>query len=68
MCAPGGLLGGVLCERLGPRKLLLLLAPLMWASFALMSLASCEVVLRTGLAEVFLLCCRAVQVCLALLL
>ncbi|XP_047497112.1 facilitated trehalose transporter Tret1-like [Penaeus chinensis] len=61
MYAPGGLLGGVLCERLGPRKLLLLLAPLMWASFALMSLASCEVVLRTGLPEVFLLCCRAVQ-------
>ncbi|XP_027226071.2 facilitated trehalose transporter Tret1 isoform X2 [Penaeus vannamei] len=61
MCAPGGLLGGVLCERLGPRKLLLLLAPLMWASFALMSLASCEVVLRTGFPEVFLLCCRVVQ-------
>ncbi|XP_063587895.1 facilitated trehalose transporter Tret1-like [Penaeus indicus] len=61
MYVPGGLLGGVLCERLGPRKLLLLLAPLMWASFALMSLASCEVVLRTGQPEVFLLCCRAVQ-------
>ncbi|XP_042858807.1 facilitated trehalose transporter Tret1-like, partial [Penaeus japonicus] len=61
MYIPGSLLGGVLCESLGPRKVLLLLAPLLWASYVLMSLASWELLLRTVAPEHFLLGCRAVQ-------
>lgn len=59
---PGALVGGMMCEWLGPRRLLLLLSPLLCASFVLMRVAVWEVVVQAGLAEVLLLSCRVVQV------
>ncbi|XP_037783309.1 facilitated trehalose transporter Tret1-like [Penaeus monodon] len=61
ICIPGSFVGGMLCEWLGPRRLLLLLSPLLCAAFMLMRAAVWEVVMQAGLAEVLLLSCRVVQ-------
>lgn len=62
ICIPGALVGGMLCEKLGPRRLLLLLSPLLCSAFVLMKAATWKIVLQAGLAEVLLLSCRVVQV------
>lgn len=62
MCIPGSVVGGILCERLGPRRLQLLLSPLLTVSLAAMHLASWPLIQEAGSAQVTLLVTRVIQV------
>ena len=60
MCIPLAVLGGAACEALGPRRLQLLLLPLLAAAYLAVQLA--QPLLHTGWAPAVLLASRAVQV------
>lgn len=62
MCIPGSLVGGLLCEKVGPRRLQLFLAPVLCVSLMVMHVASWESVQEAGAAEAVLLVSRIVQV------
>lgn len=61
MCIPGSLVGGLLCEKVGPRRLQLFLAPVLCVSLMVMHVASWESVQEAGAAEAVLLVSRIVQ-------
>ncbi|XP_042873355.1 facilitated trehalose transporter Tret1-like isoform X2 [Penaeus japonicus] len=61
MCIPGSLLGGLLCEKVGPRRLQLFLAPVLCASLMVMNVASWQSVQEAGAAETILLVSRVIQ-------
>ncbi|XP_071513056.1 facilitated trehalose transporter Tret1-like [Panulirus ornatus] len=58
---PGSAVVGMLCERFGPRKLLLVLSPPLCASTAMMAAASLEAIQAAGAAEILLLVSRVLQ-------
>ncbi|XP_066958504.1 facilitated trehalose transporter Tret1-2 homolog isoform X2 [Macrobrachium rosenbergii] len=58
---PGAVMAAPIYEKFGPRKMMLVLTPVLCLSFMAMSLASLEVMSTMGLAQIILLSSRVVQ-------
>ncbi|CAL4222141.1 unnamed protein product, partial [Meganyctiphanes norvegica] len=61
MGIPGSIIGGMLGERLGPRRLQMILVPFLIVSHIMVHAASWEVVQLAGVAQFLLLASRVVQ-------
>ncbi|XP_068244977.1 facilitated trehalose transporter Tret1-like isoform X2 [Palaemon carinicauda] len=61
MTIPGSAVGATLCEMVGPRRLYLILLPVLWFSYTSMAFASLKGVQDAGVAETVLLICRIIQ-------
>ncbi|XP_071518532.1 facilitated trehalose transporter Tret1-like [Panulirus ornatus] len=61
LCIPGSVVGGLLCERLGPRRTQILFSPLLSLSLVAMHLGSWRFIQEAGAAQVILLITRAIQ-------